>query len=760
MNRRIITDISTVSMEDALTKASSYSSSPEYFEQLRKIKGILDFEASYTYGFRPSPEQYRSIITPADRVLVDACPGSGKTASMIFRILCDGAVNNLEMGQQLVITYTKKAAEEMNVRYQKLCRQHNVSSIASMSTFHAFAYNVETKLMPLKVITGSGIEVEVSKKVAKRQETEEDRRKKEALARIMGGLVLEDEESEQKETKFITESGIYQEVVDELGLSRNYYKYLRDLPGWINMIIESGIETQEDLLQLEEFVELDFVTIEDLREINRLAMIKRRELGIMNFTDMLVSFHDRLQSLDTLESARDLKPLLAYKFIYVDEFQDISSLQWDIIKELLRLNPDAKLYCVGDADQSIFAFRGADPSFITDFEKLIEEAEDDTTIDIISYTINRRSGKKIVSLGQTLISKNVHRYPKEMQPYKDVIGNIDLRYVINTPKHFCEDEILKEVKQKYLENGIGGIKDIAILYREHKQAAKLMRSMIREEIPIVIKDFNLGINSRESYDVTGILDLIYNPKDPNLIRKYLYKCVPAVTKAIGSNIADSAMVNNRPFSTFINHNVLKHNELNKLRYAYLSIQQGNTMTALKLIKDAYFKSYLKLFPERVWGLEDAIDALSDYEGMDYYKFTEAVTADRNVLSAVSRNNVGVNFLTFHTSKGLEFKDVKILPISDAVTPKKAVLKKMSERNAAKYIEEERRLLFVAATRAEEKLTIYCGDNSMFVEELKLAENISDKKFSEIKTATEQELETLENSFEWGLNSVEKFEIDF
>lgn len=102
-------------MEDALTKASSYSSSPEYFEQLRKIKGILDFEASYTYGFRPSPEQYRSIITPADRVLVDACPGSGKTASMIFRILCDGAINNLEMGQQLVITYTKKAAEEMNV---------------------------------------------------------------------------------------------------------------------------------------------------------------------------------------------------------------------------------------------------------------------------------------------------------------------------------------------------------------------------------------------------------------------------------------------------------------------------------------------------------------------------------------------------------------------------------------------------------------------------------------------------------------------
>lgn len=760
MNRRIITDINTVSMEDALTKASSYSSSPEYFEQLRKIKGILDFEASYTYGFRPSPEQYRSIITPADRVLVDACPGSGKTASMIFRILCDGAVNNLEMGQQLVITYTKKAAEEMNVRYQKLCRQHNVSSIASMSTFHAFAYNVETKLMPLKVITGSGIEVEVSKKVAKRQETEEDQRKKEALARIMGGLVLEDEESEQKETKFITESGIYQEVVDELGLSRNYYKYLRDLPGWINMIIESGIETQEDLLQLEEFVELDFVTIEDLKEINRLAMIKRRELGIMNFTDMLVSFHDRLQSLDTLESARDLKPLLTYKFIYVDEFQDISSLQWDIIKELLRLNPGAKLYCVGDADQSIFAFRGADPSFITDFEKLIEEAEDDTTIDIISYTINRRSGKKIVSLGQTLISKNMHRYPKEMQPYKEIVGNIDLRYVINTPKHFCEEEILKEVKQKYLENGIGGIKDIAILYREHKQAAKLMRSMIREEIPIVIKDFNLGINSRESYDITGILDLIYNPKDPNLIRKYLYKCVPAVTKAIGSSIADSAMVNNRPFSTFINHNVLKHNELNKLRYAYLSIQQGNTMAALKLIKDAYFKSYLKLFPERVWGLEDAIDALSDYEGMDYYEFTEAVTTDRNVLSAVSRNNVGVNFLTFHTSKGLEFKDVRILPISDAVTPKKAVLKKMSERNAAKYIEEERRLLFVAATRAEEKLTIYCGDNSMFVEELKLAENISDKKFSEIKTATEQELETLENSFEWGLNSVEKFEIDF
>lgn len=104
---------------------------------------IINQEATYKNGYKPSPEQYRALLTLAPRTLIDACPGSGKTATLIFRMFLDTAIFKYRFDEQLALTYTSAAADEMNARYRNICNKYSTQQVANISTIHSYAKRVE-----------------------------------------------------------------------------------------------------------------------------------------------------------------------------------------------------------------------------------------------------------------------------------------------------------------------------------------------------------------------------------------------------------------------------------------------------------------------------------------------------------------------------------------------------------------------------------------------------------------------------------------
>lgn len=729
--KRLYNNPETKTFEEAVIASSAYSSD-KFVEIASEIKQIVDFESTYTTGYKPSPEQYRSILSQADRILIDACPGSGKTTSMIFKIMVDTKVNDYKYGDQLVLTYTNKAAEDMNKKYSKLCSRHKVQPCADMFTIHSFAYKMQSNEIGLDILTDKPKTVEIitdrKAKVVEKEEVELDD-KYSGMLDFLGGDEEDDYQSEYEvEYKTVTEVSIYLEVLEELGMSRIYFNNCNQLPQWINTIVEGNIRTDEELLSIELFSELETVRIKDLWRIEKAAREKRLSYGLINFTDMLVLFYNRLKEANTLEDLGTISQALDIKVLYVDEVQDISQLQWDIFMQILRLNPNCRMLCVGDTDQSIFSFRGSSPKFITHFEDFLdkEECNNNKTLDTISYTINRRSSKKIIGMSTHFISNNIDRLEKEMVPLDVENGDIQFKTCNTRSEEWIDDIVMqiKEIERNYGKEALG---DVAILYREHKQGMKVIRRLIRESI-IVKFPGEIGINMSETEDLIGIINLLNNPTNYHYVEKYLYKCLRSINRDRGGKIALMVREQNKPFTAYINQSGPIAKEVNKLREAYVYMNSNQFEKAVPILVSQYKESYLKYIPSRLWKLDEAEDVLLDYRGMNYSDFRTQIETDKLIMSNLSKNSIGVTPLTFHSSKGLEFDTVFILPISNKVSPKMEIANKMSPNNKQKYIEEERRLLYVAMTRSKRNLTIMFGEpNAIFPSELreaKLASEIS------------------------------------
>lgn len=713
----------TKSYEEAVIASSMYSSD-KFMKIASEIKKIVDFESTYTTGYKPSPEQYRSILSQADRILIDACPGSGKTTSMIFKIMVDTKVNNYKYGDQLVLTYTNKAAEDMNKKYSRLCSRHKIEPCADMFTIHSFAYKMQSNDIGLDILTDKPktVEIVTNKKIVKKEEEEiELDDKYSGMLDFLGGDDDFDSDKPEYEVEYktITEVSIYLEVLEELGMSRVYFNNCNQLPQWINTIVEGNIRTDEELLSIEQFSELGTVKIRDLWRIEKAAREKRLSYGLINFTDMLVLFYNRLKDAKTLEDLGSISQSMEIKSLYIDEVQDISQLQWDIFMEILRLNPDCKMLCVGDTDQSIFSFRGSSPQFITHFESFLNKSEvnNGKSLDIISYTINRRSSERIIDMSTKFISNNTDRLNKKMVPLGVEDGFIEFK-TCNAKGEQWIDDIVKKIKEIERENGKEYLNNVAILYREHKQGMKVIRRLIRESI-IVKFPGEIGINMAETEDLIGIINMINNPMNYQFVDKYLYKCLKSINKDRGQKIALMVREQNKPFTAFINQSGPIVKEVNNLRQIYTYIHDREFVKAVPILVSQYREAYLRYIPSRLWKLDEAEDVLMDYDGMNYSEFRVQIETDKLIMKNLSKNNIGVTPLTFHSCKGLEFDTVFILPISNKVSPKMEIANKMSPSNKKKYIEEERRLLYVAMTRSKRNLTVIFGEpNSMFPLELR------------------------------------------
>ncbi len=570
-------------------------------------------------------------------MLVLAGPGSGKTTVITKRVenLIRHGINPVNI---LVITFTKAAANEMKERFYRLMDGGTLAyRYVTFGTFHAVfftilkhAYNLSAE----NIIREEERYSIVKAAVGKYELDIEDER--EFVANVLGEIAR---------------------VKSERILIQNYYS--TNCPADV------------------------FRKIYD--EYNAKLKSSRK----LDFEDMLGYTYELLTQRRDILAAWQGK----YKYILIDEFQDINKIQYDTIRLLAA--PENNLFIVGDDDQSIYGFRGSKPDIMLNFNKDYKNAAQ------VTLDINYRSTPEIVKAAGDVIRFNNKRYKKNIMPCMEAGGAV----VVRRTKDFIDEynEVCERIKAV-----VNGEKkrysDIAVLYRTSAGIGSLVRKLMENGIPFQIRD-----------------------KLPDMFEHWIAKDIFAYIRlACGTaNRADFISVCNKP-KRYIGRDYLTDEEidLDKL-CTYYEDKQWMVERILKLKKD--LRTVAKLNPyaavnyiRRGIGYDDYIteyavnhhiqadelfDVLNDIhesarEHNTFAEWDRAVSEYRQKVHEVPNNDIPrVTLTTMHSSKGLEFDTVFIIDANEGVCPhKKAVLDT--------DIEEERRMFYVAMTRAKKRLYIY------------------------------------------------------
>lgn len=741
MKKAILEDAYTKDQTDALKKAEASFNSEHiltyesYFNQIKTI--LYKMQYSIYHKYIPSSEQLRFIMTDAKYVAVDAAPGSGKTATLTVRTMYQKETHNWKGKDMLLLSFTNNSAEDMERQYNMLCRMFGVTMDTSYKTIHKFGKDLIRLLSPYTQLLTDEEPIE---QMEYDEEIQESKAIKYSMQDILRTSLKLANINKEGEREIITPSQFYNAI---------------------SVIAEKMITSDKDFRESSEDYSDFPVTYEQLQEARKIYQLRKKQLSCIDFIDMLETIHGllvQLPSLDVIAQAA-VKDYLTYKAIYVDEVQDVSPLQIAIIKELLRLNPDCKLTVVGDGDQSIYGFRGADPSFLLDFvDNFMPDIPEEIGIDdegeieysvveprqhvteIIYMTTNRRSAKQIINVGNKLIKHNKFRYDKVMRPRRTEEGEVKL--VMDMHNMISTGLILNTLKQKQQE-GIGALSKVAIIYREHKQCLGILNKLVNARIPLNCaydKDSAFfACNNPVVEDIRGIIRLGEDMQNPQLIAQYLYKFCPSITRQNGEAIAEQIRqfkenVKLNPalstkvlkLSTIMKQNALWNRDIPLLSDLYALL---NDNTQIDVVVKVVFEKYKAAYFDRRCAdspqLNDYVQPAMEYFGcagdMPYKSFVFYDSETKKWIRDNTRVNNGVRMITFHASKGLEFDETFILKISDAVTPKTNILEKYSEAGRIKYIEEERRLLYVAITRAKFKANIFFDPenaDNLFIKEIR------------------------------------------
>ncbi len=399
-----------------------------------------------------------------------------------------------------------------------------------------------------------------------------------------------------------------------------------------------------------------------------------------------------------------------YDYILIDEFQDINNLQYKIIK--MMINEKQNIFIVGDDDQSIYGFRGSDPNIMLNFPK---EFPDTKTV-MLEY--NYRSGQEVVDIANKLITNNKIRFNKKYKTVEDNYSKVNIKEFSSDKDEF---KYLAKIIKEMTKSGTKP-EDIAILVRTNSRLGYLTFIFNRYSVQFQAKDYIPNI-----YDNFAIKDIL----------TYL-------RLAIGKgNREDFIRIINKPVRYISVANIKESGtDLKKLEHLYRSNIhiKGNIITlredldnisklppsmAIKYILNIInYKNYLIESCQKMGvdidEVEDKINYLIDFaSGISEIEdlFIEIEEYKKTLLSNKKNNDdkKGVYIMTIHGSKGLEFKHVFIIDVNESYIP----------HNKADNIEEERRLFYVAITRAIESLNIYYSlsiaeksiDRSRFIDEI-------------------------------------------
>lgn len=582
------------------------------------------------------PAQEEAIHHVAGPMMVLAGPGSGKTTVITHRTKYLIEEAGVDPGHILVITFTRAAARQMQERFAAL--SEGEASRVSFGTFHSIFFSIL--------------------KYAYRYQATD--------------IVKE----EQK-------AGYIRELIEEYRLE------IEDEREFVPAILSEIGFVKSELLSLEHYYSQN-CSDEVFRKLYQGYESRLRRARLLDFDDMLVMCHELFCARkDILKLWQD-----KFRYILIDEFQDINKVQYEIIKMLAL--PSNNLFIVGDDDQSVYRFRGAKPEIMLGFTRDYPQAK------TVLLGRNYRSTAEIVERASVLIGHNQKRYKKTFTAAKGA-G----RPVITCASEEPQEEALRIVQelQDYVTAGYR-LEDIAILYRTNLNPRLMIEKLMEYNLPFTVKD-----------------------SLPNLYEHWMSQNVIAYIRAARGDRKRGTLlaIVNRP-NRYISRDVFEEGEVSwdkiksryqdkgwmverieKLEFDLRMLKDMPPVAAVNYIRkgvgyDDYIKGYAQQRRMKPEELLETLDQLKEsaagfqsmeawFEHMEEYK-----QKLREQFQAQREGARGVSLMTMHSSKGLEFPIVYILDANEGITPhRKAVLDT--------DIEEERRMFYVAMTRAKERLHV-------------------------------------------------------
>ena len=587
-----------------------------------------------------SSNQKKAIEHGAGPLMVLAGPGSGKTFVITHRIkyLIEGP--GINPAHILVVTFSRAAAKEMKDRFEKLCSK----SLVTFGTFHSVFFNL------LKTAYGFGSEQIAS-----------DELRYTLIKELIKRNSIENEDINTLAGNLLNEIALVKQ--DNISI-KNYYS---------NSISSDTFKK----------IYIDYESELEAR-------------GKLDFEDMLSLTYELLsERSDILKAVQN-----RYRYILVDEFQDINFLQYNIIK--LMAGEKQNITVVGDDDQSIYRFRGARPEIMLGFER------DFRNVKKVFLDINFRSSTQIVNASTKLISFNSKRFPKNFKAKNGDGAPVSL---IEFKNPFLEvNSIIKDIKD-YIKSG-QDINSIAILYRTNLSPRLLIERLMRNNIPFTIRDAIPNLFDHwVAKDIISYIKLAINMGDKSDLLRISNK----PNRYISRDSLSSSRANIETLFDYYDDKSYMIKRIVELREHLRTIKNLKPATALRYIRnvvgyDEYIEEYCDMNGVEsddcysiLGDLENSAAEYNDFNDwfvhMDEYK-DELIEARKKS----NENDKGVRLMTFHSSKGLEFDIVYIIDVNEGSVPYK-------KAKGVDEIEEERRMFYVAMTRARKKLFIcYCVEN--------------------------------------------------
>ncbi|QQW96286.1 ATP-dependent helicase [Helicobacter pylori] len=643
-----------------------------------------------------NPDQLKAAKALKGYNLVIASAGTGKTSTIVGRILylLDNGIKPEEI---LLLTFTNKASNEMIARVAKYSK---LSSKIEAGTFHAVAYRYLKEHYP---------------NLSLKQPKE--------LKKLLESIVDTKNALTDDDKKPYTSQHLY-------ALYSLYTNALKqeDFSAWLS-------NKNPEHTPYAAFYENILDEFENTK----------KKHNYIDYNDLLLLFKQAM-----------LERPSPYKEVLCDEFQDTNPLQESILDAI---NPPS-LFCVGDYDQSIYAFNGADISIISNFTQKYKNAQ------VFTLTKNYRSSKEILDLANQVIQHNERIYPKNLEVVKS--GHFNKPALLNYNDNIaqCQDIAKRIVMRK-------NFKEVAVIFRNNASADQLEAALRSHNVPSKRKGSASFFESKEVALALDICALIFNPKDimaaihvlshisdigsntakdihealmllgngdlklalthPNKEAKIYTKKKEITSMGLFEEIfalENSSRFNSVIDKAFHSHPVLMHpkislNGAKMLSDFFILYTKAPTHSPSALIKHILESVFFQTFKTRLLK-ERSKNKDGSYNEFKKLQAQKRFNEKMDLLSSLAKNyqnlgrflngtligsseatqGEGVNLLSVHASKGLEFKDVYIIDLMEGRFPNHKLM------NTGGGIEEERRLFYVAITRAKENLWLSYAKNEL------------------------------------------------
>lgn len=593
-----------------------------------------------------SNEQLNSINHINGPALVLAVPGAGKTTVLIHRTYNLIKNYNIRPEKILSITFSKASATDMKDRFYKAFPKLSNSRV-QFSTIHAFCFSLIREF---------------------------------AYMNNTSYRLIEDEKNELNKYALIKK--IYLAVNNDY-ITEEKLDTLLNLIGYVKNM----------MMNIDEFIKNNKVEIENLKTIYTQYENYKRRNKLIDFDDMLtISLEILISNKYLLEKYRS-----KYDFIQVDEGQDTSKIQLELIK--LLAYPKNNLVIVADDDQSIYGFRGAYPKGLLDFNKQFKDGK------IYFMEKNYRSSKNIVSICNKFIKSNTKRYDKNIFTDNGHIEPINIIKVQSPKEQY--DYLIEHLKSKDLSQ-------CTILYRNNLSALGVIDILEKNNMPFFMRDKKIRFfNHWVINDMINLMTFAQDTSNMAIYETIYYKIKGYISKK-QINYAKNLNANQCVFDRIMDFpgiNDFYKRRLRELKFDFKKLSKRRPVEAIKYIE--YYLEY------DVYLRENAIKFGYTYENLNsilfYLKLISEECEDLNDLigrlkhiqylcSNSSNNKDTITLSTIHSAKGLEFENVYMIDLVDGEFPNSLSIESFN-KGELDLLEEERRLFYVGMTRAKKHLTL-------------------------------------------------------